>query len=103
MRVVTSRAEEFTPSPVEQYDYILGRAVSALPNFLGFSSHLIRKKPEDVVEDDKKDGKKDGKEDNEKDGKEDDKKDGKEKGIRSLSNGLLYVKGGDFADEVRTL
>jgi len=38
VRVVVSRAEDH----LEKYDYMLGRAVSAVPSFLGFSSHLIR-------------------------------------------------------------
>lgn len=38
VQVVTSRAESFR----EQHDFILGRAVSALPNFLSYSSHLIK-------------------------------------------------------------
>lgn len=36
VRVVASRAEDCK----EQFDSILGRAVSAIPNFLSFSSHL---------------------------------------------------------------
>lgn len=38
VRVITSRAEAFTD---EQFDAVLGRAVSAVPNFLSYSSHLI--------------------------------------------------------------
>ena len=38
VRVVVSRAEDHQ----EKYDYMLGRAVSAVPSFLGFSSHLIQ-------------------------------------------------------------
>ena len=39
VQVVVSRAEDHT---VRKYDYMLGRAVAAIPTFLGFSSHLIR-------------------------------------------------------------
>ena len=39
VHVVVSRAEDHT---VPKYDYMLGRAVAAIPTFLGFSSHLIR-------------------------------------------------------------
>ena len=38
VRVVVSRAELH----LEKYDYLLGRAVAAIPTFLGFSSHLIK-------------------------------------------------------------
>ena len=37
VRVITSRAENLH----ETFDYMMGRAVSALPNFLSFSSHLL--------------------------------------------------------------
>ena len=40
VRVVCSRAEKLQ----ESYDFLLGRAVSALPNYLGFSEHLLKKK-----------------------------------------------------------
>jgi 16S rRNA (guanine527-N7)-methyltransferase len=37
VRVVKKRAEEFQ----EKFDFMLGRAVSAVPSFLGFSSHFL--------------------------------------------------------------
>lgn len=40
VRVICCRAEKLT----EKFDFLLGRAVSALPNFLSFSSHLIKEK-----------------------------------------------------------
>ena len=40
VRVICNRAEKLS----DKYDFLLGRAVSALPNFLGFSSHLIAEK-----------------------------------------------------------
>lgn len=40
VNVVCSRAEKLT----DKFDFLLGRAVSALPNFLSFSSHLIDEK-----------------------------------------------------------
>jgi 16S rRNA (guanine527-N7)-methyltransferase len=40
VRVVCSRAEKLQ----DRYDFLLGRAVSALPNYLGFSSHLLNPK-----------------------------------------------------------
>ena len=40
VRVICCRAEKLP----EKFDFLLGRAVSALPNFLGFSSHLINEK-----------------------------------------------------------
>lgn len=39
VHVVTSRAEEFTG----KFDALLGRSVSAIPNFLSWSAHLLRK------------------------------------------------------------
>eukprot|EP01038_Epipyxis_sp_PR26KG_P004392 gene4392-6211_t len=38
VRCIVSRAENFD----EKFDSIVGRAVSAIPNFLSFSSHLIK-------------------------------------------------------------
>ena len=40
VRVICCRAEKLT----EKFDFLLGRAVSALPNFLSFSSHLLKEK-----------------------------------------------------------
>lgn len=40
VRVICCRAEKLP----EKFDFLLGRAVSALPNFLSFSSHLIKEK-----------------------------------------------------------
>ena len=37
MRVICDRAENVK----ESYDFMLGRSVSAVPTFLGFSSHFI--------------------------------------------------------------
>ena len=37
VRVLCSRAEKVD----ETFDFMLGRAVSALPNFLSFSSHFV--------------------------------------------------------------
>lgn len=44
VKCIWSRAEEVN----EKYDFIVGRAVSALPNFLGFSSHLIKSNENDI-------------------------------------------------------
>ena len=38
VHVLKTRAENFKD---EKFDYILGRSVSAVPTFLGFSSHLV--------------------------------------------------------------
>ena len=40
VRVVRSRAEELQAS----FDFMLGRSVSAVPTFLGFSSHFLHKR-----------------------------------------------------------
>lgn len=58
VRVMACRAEDCH----EHFDSLLGRAVSAIPNFLSFSSHLQ---------------------------------------YPSSSSGLWYIKGGEFADELR--
>lgn len=65
VKVVWSRSEAVE----EKFDFIIGRAVSAIPNFLDFSSHLIRSTVESC----------------------DDK----------ISNGLLYLKGGEFSAELK--
>jgi hypothetical protein len=70
VRVLCTRAEKH----LEKYDFLLGRAVSAIPNFLSFSSHLMRKdspSPEAQAHDG-----------------------------RSVNSGLLYLKGGDFTEEL---
>jgi 16S rRNA (guanine527-N7)-methyltransferase len=68
--VVCARAEAIAEHCT--FDFMLGRAVSAIPTFLGFSSHLMV----DVT------GTYAGKD---------------EKGV---GRGLLYLKGGDFEDEL---
>ena len=65
---IWSRAENI----VDKYDYIIGRAVSAIPNFLDFSSHLIKPTINN-----------------------------KDNQNKELSNGLYYLKGGDFVDELK--
>ncbi len=67
VRVVTSRAEAFTE---EQFDAVLGRAVSAVPNFLSYSSHLVAARR----------GAYTSKEEN--------------------AGGVFYIKGGDFRQEL---
>lgn len=62
VRIVTTRAEKFQ----EKFDFMLGRAVSAVPSFLEFSSHFL-------------------------DGNSQNKK-----------SGLLYIKGGDFSEELQS-
>ena len=68
---ITSRAEEYRK---DKFDFILGRAVSAIPTFLGYSRHLMRV-PSSVPAD------------------------------TSLSSviegGLLYLKGGEYLQELR--
>ncbi len=65
VRIIKSRAEEFR----EEFDFMLGRAVSAVPSFLSFSSHFLGTKPRTS--------------DN-----------------ASMKSGLLYLKGGDFTQEL---
>lgn len=70
VKIVCSRAEAF----VGEYDFLLGRAVSALPNFLSFSSHLMRKNSS-MASASAYDG-------------------------RLIDSGLLYLKGGNFTSEI---
>jgi len=70
VEVVTSRAEAFTD---RKYKFIMGRAVSNLPNFLSFSSHFL-------------DADAGGSPMN--------------GDMSSKTGGLLYLKGGDFGDEL---
>ena len=72
VRVICSRAEKVN----ETFDFMLGRAVSALPNFLSFSSHFVDGKsvaPYTSVDYQSVKG---------------------QKGGITISSGLLYLKGG---------
>lgn len=59
-----ARAESLS----ERYDFVLGRAVTALPRFIGWTKALLRSGAES-----------------------------------SLENGILYLKGGDFDQEIKDL
>lgn len=64
VRAIQIRAEELK----EKFDFVVGRAVTALPKFIGWVQDKVRP------------------------------------GIKStLPNGILYLKGGDFTEEVHTL
>ena len=71
VKTIRTRAEDLN----ETFDFIMGRAVSAVPTFLGFSSHFINGKSQ-------------------------------AKPIQSqvhnitIKSGLLYLKGGDFGEEL---
>ena len=75
VNVVCSRAEKLN----DKFDFLLGRAVSALPNFLSFSSHLIdgksRALPKDYVQ------------------KSLSESSGSNLPSVSISSGMLYLKG----------
>ena len=75
VKVVKGRAEMHT----ESYDFILGRAVSAIPNFLSFSAHLLGNNAAGT-------------------GTQSTQSTG-EGG--AISSGLLYLKGGDFGEELK--
>lgn len=79
VRVICGRAEEHKG----QYDFIMGRAVSALPNFLTWSSHLIVKTPQSKNEPSSASLLSNEVSD-----------------TTSIQSGLLYLKGGDFSDEL---
>eukprot|EP01041_Mallomonas_annulata_P012278 gene12278-25817_t len=71
VRVLKIRAEEIS----DKYDFIFGRAVAAIPKFLGFSAHLL------------------------------DPHSPSAQTIgpmgHNIGSGLLYLKGGDFTDELQ--
>ena len=62
VRAEQSRVEQIN----ESYDFIVSRAVTALPKFLGWTKNKIKKK----------------------------------KGFNALPNGILYLKGGEFQEEL---
>lgn len=68
VKVVNDRAENHK----EKYQILMGRAVSAIPNFLGYSSHLL---DTDVDTD-------------------------TATSSSAYNSGLLYLKGGDFTEEL---
>eukprot|EP01031_Cornospumella_fuschlensis_P027805 gene27805-33579_t len=68
VNVVTSRAEAYRG----QFDFLLGRAVTAIPNFLSFSSHLMKCDSRAIAED-----------------------------AGSGGKGLYYLKGGEYLGELQ--
>lgn len=79
VETIASRAEHLTD---RRFDFMTGRSVSAVPNFLSFSCHLLRDpRPQPLF---------------------DSSSDGDDSSSNSISDGLLYIKGGDFAEELRT-
>ena len=70
VRVVCARAETIQ----EKYDFLLGRAVSAVPKFLGFSAHLLDEKSKAPFS--------------------------LSNSGEEIKSGLLYLKGGDFSEEI---
>ena len=72
VRIICDRAEKVN----ETFDFMLGRSVSAVPTFLGFSSQFINEKSTAVS------------------------KPHAPTGVQ-IGSGLLYIKGGDFTDELQ--
>ena len=70
--VAKSRAEDHR----QTYDFILGRAVKAMPEFLGFSCHLLAPRSSNAHAD------------------------ADTPATSALPSGLLYLKGGDFSEEL---
>lgn len=70
--VAKSRAEDHK----QTYDFILGRAVKAMPEFLSFSCHLLSASPRSS------------------------NADADTPATSALPSGLLYLKGGDFSEEL---
>jgi 16S rRNA (guanine527-N7)-methyltransferase len=68
--VITARAEEHTE---KKYNFVLGRAVTSLPDFVSWTAHMLKRTPGT-----KGDG-------------------------TSPSGGLLYLKGGDIEAELKQL
>lgn len=71
VKVLHARAETIT----EKYDFLLGRAVSNIPNFLSFSSHLMTSSSKSEYTK-------------------------VSKYNTNIRTGLLYIKGGDYIDEL---
>jgi 16S rRNA (guanine527-N7)-methyltransferase len=68
VRALVGRAEQMN----ESFDFLVGRGVSNLPNYLKMTAHLLKNSNPDCGGD-----------------------------SLSLSQGLLYIKGGDFSSELR--
>jgi len=85
--VVKGRAEEHR----KVFDFVLGRAVSALPNFLSFSCHFVDGRSSALASPAPLLLRQGGKDD------EAEEVAGK---MRVVSSGLLYLKGGNFSQEV---
>jgi len=71
VKTIRGRAEDISHT----FDYMMGRAVSAVPTFLGFSSHFV-------------------------DGKSQAKPSMSPRDNIIIESGLLYLKGGDFGEEL---
>jgi len=71
VKTIRGRAEDISRT----FDYMMGRAVSAVPTFLGFSSHFV-------------------------DGKSQAKPSKSPNDNIIIESGLLYLKGGDFGEEL---
>ena len=71
VKTIRGRAEDVH----QTFDYMMGRAVSAVPTFLGFSSHFVDGKSKVKPTQSPKDG-------------------------IVIKSGLLYLKGGDFGNEL---
>jgi 16S rRNA (guanine(527)-N(7))-methyltransferase RsmG len=100
VRVRRSRAEDLSPEE-SRYDFMLGRAVSAIPTFLGFASHLID--PNSSFRDDYQDldfGEEKSGSNNGHVSLEDSSEADSTRGMPDFGSGLLYLKGGDFKDEL---
>lgn len=69
VNVICGRAEDH----YGHYDFIMGRAVSALPNFLSYSSHLLDHSGTGA---------------------------NKRSSLDTTKSGMLYLKGGDFLNEI---
>mmetsp|Transcript_14422 Transcript_14422/g.23936 ORF Transcript_14422/g.23936 Transcript_14422/m.23936 type:complete len:298 (-) Transcript_14422:748-1641(-) len=78
VNVVTCRAEEYD----QKFDFIMGRAVSAVPKFLSFSSHFLN--PDRCSGDD-----------------DDSRSAETNVDVPRATSGLLYLKGGDFTGELQ--
>ncbi len=80
VRVMTSRAEDYLEGK-GRFDFLLGRGVTALPNFLHLAGHLLSPRP--------RRGTTSG----------DDPFDPVRR--KNVEGGLLYIKGGDFGAELQ--
>jgi 16S rRNA (guanine527-N7)-methyltransferase len=74
VHIICSRAEDYHM----KFDFILGRAVASIPNFLRYSSHFFDDKNMNIKRSKQKDN----------------------INVHMIESGLIYIKGGTFQNEL---